>query len=207
MNIFSHLQIEPVKQLLKILNESTIPFVLSIAGGSCSGKTSLSIYLKEKTECVVLPMDSFYKPISKIPIYSSGIPAFDHPNAFEIDLLSSVIQELRRGHKSSIPIYQYYNLDDGRNPDDTITIEPGGPIIIDGILSYYESVRHLVDYSVFLERDPLLQRQSRISKDFAERGVTRERSAEIYDNMVTPLYKSFVLQQKSVVDLVISSPT
>lgn len=186
-------KVDEIIQEIKRIKSFTI---ISICGGSCVGKTTLANYFYSLGLGNILPMDAFYKPIPDINEFLPGIPAFDSPDAFDFALLNTSINNLRKGFQIEIPVYNYSNTKIGRDESRTSLVIPTKVIFLDGILSYHEDIKLNIDFGIFIERDQNKCLLSRIKKDIAERGVTEERSREIYINMTVPLYKKYVESQK-----------
>lgn len=198
---------EPVQQLIDLVENSKDSLIVSICGGSCSGKTILANYLSSLGVGKSLLMDNFYRRIPDIEEYLPGIPAFDSPHAFELDRLSRTLKDIKNGIQVETPIYNYYRTEEGRDSQRMGTFVPSRVTFLDGILSYCEEVRHHVDYAIFLERSDDKRKKARIAKDVAERGVSIGRSIEIYSKMTCPLYEKYVLPQKQVAHfLLINEP-
>ena len=194
--MYAFFRYEPIKKIISIIESSKKTLIISICGGSCAGKTTLAQHLEFLGLGSVLAMDNFYKPISEIEEYKKGIPAFDTPGAFEIDRLIYSLTELRNGNIVQIPSYLYSKIENGRDNSRVNIVKPSKIILLDGILSYCDEISDHVDFALFVNRDPIKRRKSRIVRDVKERGVSSERAAEIYDKMVIPLYENIVLPQR-----------
>ena len=110
-------------------------FIIGIAGGTGSGKTTVVRKLLErlpKGEVVVIPQDSYYKDSSSVPIEERQNINFDHPNAFDWPLLAKHIEMLKQGQAVEQPIYSYLTC---TRQEETIHIEPKEVIIVEGIMA------------------------------------------------------------------------
>ena len=120
--------------------------IIGIAGGTGSGKTTVVKKIIEslpKNEVVLIPQDSYYKDSSNVPVEKRQSINFDHPNAFDWELLSEHISRLREGKSIEQPIYSYLTCT--RQPE-TIHVEPCEVIIIEGILALCDpTLRDLMD--------------------------------------------------------------
>jgi uridine kinase len=202
--LFPFFNAQPVKDLIKAIERSpNKTLLISICGGSCSGKTALADYFASLNIGKVLPMDAYYKPVSAIKEYADGIPAFDAPDAFELQRLINDLISVCNGQPIELPVYLYQKIKNGRDTTRTELFHPTRVTFFDGILSFCEELRPHVDYALFIERDNKARRKSRIERDRKERGVPAERSALLYDTMQTALFEQFILPQKQAAGYVV----
>ena len=129
--------------------------IIGIAGGTGSGKTTVVreiVASLPEGEVAVLPLDSYYKDSSHVPVEERQSINFDHPNAFDWDLLSEHISMLRRGEAIEQPVYSFLTCT--RQPE-TIHIEPRKVVIIEGILALSDKqLCDLMDLRIFVDADP-----------------------------------------------------
>lgn len=203
--VFAYLESDVVKEILERTKCSKSVTIFAICGGSCTGKTTLANYISSLGLGNILPMDAFYKPIQQIPQYLSGIPAFDSPSAFDLDLLKVSIKRLKMRERTKIPVYRYSNIESGRDLTKEQFINPHNLIILDGILSLCEKVRSLVDISLYLERNQLDCFNDRINRDTNERGVDEQSAIEMYNRMTIPLFEKYIVPQKLIADFVLEN--
>ena len=196
--MYPFLHSKAVGELEKHINSQSGIQIISICGGSCSGKTTLCEYLQACGIGNVLSMDSFYKPITEISLFRPGIPAFDTPDAFDLNLIIDSLIKVKQGITVQHPVYEYSNLPSGRDITKYKTFVPASVNLFDGILSYCNELIPYVDYAVYVDRPDTARRTSRIARDTVERGVTSERVATLYDQMVRPLHNHFILPQKNL---------
>lgn len=194
-----------IEKLIDKINTYNKPSIISICGGSCAGKTTLAKYLAKQTDAAILSMDAYYRNIQDIPEYLPGLPAFDSPAAFDLNLLGEHLKLRLSGKVIESPVYEYSKINTGRNPYKKKIIPSNRITIFDGILSYFKILRSYITLSIFVDRDEIERRKARITRDIAERGVTLERSIYIYDNMTVPLFSLHVLPQRMEVDVIISN--
>ena len=178
--------------------------IIGIAGGTGSGKTTVVRKLVEALpagEVVVLPQDSYYKDSSNVPVEERQNINFDHPNAFDWELLSRHIEMLKEGKPIEQPIYSYLTCT--RQPE-TIHIEPKDVIIIEGILALCDpNLRNLMDLKVFVDADSDERLIRVIQRDVIERGRTAEAVMERYTRVLKPMHLQFIEPTKRYADLVV----
>ncbi len=178
--------------------------IIGIAGGTGSGKTTVVKRIIEslsENEVAVLPLDSYYKDSSHIPIEERQNINFDHPNAFDWELLSKHITMLRNGETIEQPIYSYIT---STRQKETIHIEPRKVVIIEGILALSDKkLRKLMDLRIFVDADPDERLIRVIQRDVIERGRTAEAVMERYVKVLKPMHLEFIEPAKRVADLII----
>ena len=178
--------------------------IIGIAGGTGSGKTTVVkriIEILSKDEVTVLPLDSYYKDSSHIPAEERQNINFDHPNAFDWDLLSKHIAMLREGKAIEQPVYSY--ITSTRQPE-TIHIEPREVVIIEGILALSDKkLCSQMDLRIFVDADPDERLIRVIQRDVVERGRTAEAVMERYVKVLKPMHLEFIEPSKRLADLII----
>ena len=178
--------------------------IIGIAGGTGSGKTTVVKRIVERLsadEVAVLPLDSYYKDSSHVPAELRQNINFDHPNAFDWDLLSEHVSMLREGKAIEQPVYSFLTC--MRQPE-TVHIEPRKVIIIEGILAL--SDRQLcgqMDLRIFVDADPDERLIRVIRRDMQERGRTAEAVMERYVKVLKPMHMEFIEPAKVVAYLII----
>lgn len=178
--------------------------IIGIAGGTGSGKTTVVKKIVESLaadEVAVLPLDSYYKDSSMVPVEERQNINFDHPNAFDWELLSEHIDMLRRGQAIEQPVYSYLTCT--RQPE-TVHVEPRKVIIIEGILALSDrKLCRQMDLRIFVDADPDERLIRVIQRDVLERGRTAEAVMERYVKVLKPMHLEFIEPAKRVADLVI----
>lgn len=178
--------------------------IIGIAGGTGSGKTTVVKNIIEslpKNEVVLLPQDSYYKDSSHVPVEERQNINFDHPNAFEWDLLSKHILMLKKGEAIEQPIYSYLTC---TRQAETIHVEPREVIIIEGILALSDKkLRSLMDLKIFVDADPDERLIRVIQRDVVERGRTAEAVMKRYMQVLKPMHQEFIEPCKRYADLII----
>ena len=179
-------------------------FIIGIAGGTGSGKTTVVRRLTErlpKGEVVVIPQDSYYKDSSHVPVEERQNINFDHPDAFEWSLLEKHICELREGKAIEQPTYSYITCT--RQPE-TIHIEPKEVVIIEGILALCDPrMRDQMDLKIFVDADADDRLIRVIKRDIVERGRTTEAVIERYQRVLKPMHEQFIEPCKRYADVIV----
>ncbi len=179
-------------------------FIIGIAGGTGSGKTTVVKKLIErlpKGEVVVIPQDSYYKDSSNVPVEERQNINFDHPNAFDWDLLNEQLNELKEGKAIEQPIYSYITC---TRQAETVHVEPREVIIIEGIMALCdEKLRQEMDLKIFVDADGDDRLIRVIQRDIIERGRTTEAVMERYTRILKPMHEQFIEPCKRYADLII----
>lgn len=178
--------------------------VIGIAGGSCSGKTSVTkaIYdVFQKSSVVVIEQDYYYKDQSHMTMEERLQQNYDHPLAFDNDLLIQHLQQLMNGHSIEKPVYDYVNH---TRSNEVIYVEPKNVIILEGILVLEDKrLRELMDIKVFVDTDSDLRIIRRLARDIKERGRTIDSVIDQYLNAVRPIHNLFIEPTKRYADIII----
>lgn len=180
-------------------------YIIGIAGGTASGKTTVVRKIVEsmpKDEVVVIPQDSYYKDSGHIPVEERQFINFDHPDAFDWELLTEQITMLRSGKPIEQPTYSYITCT--RQPE-TIHIEPRKIIIIEGIMAFVNpELRELMDLKVFVDADADERLIRLIRRDIIERGRTYEKALSRYERNVKAMHNKFIEPTKQYADIIIT---
>ncbi|MBR5604044.1 MAG: uridine kinase [Bacteroidales bacterium] len=178
--------------------------IIGIAGGTGSGKTTVVRKIMEslpQDAVVLLPQDSYYKDSSHVPVEQRQNINYDHPDAFDWDLLSEHIYQLKKGESIEQPIYSYIS---STRQSETIHIEPKEVIIIEGILALSDKkLRSLMDLKIFVDADPDERLIRVIQRDIVERGRTATAVMERYIKVLKPMHEEFIEPCKRYADLII----
>ena len=175
--------------------------IVGICGGSGSGKTTLLKRLCNEfidLKPSVFSMDNYYLPIEKQKLDENGIHNFDLPTALDREKLVTDLRQLVQGNKIIVKEY-HFNSPPDKNV--LITIEPSELIIVEGLfLFYFEEVRELLDYSVFIKVDADVQLDRRLYRDQETRGYSREAILYQWEQHVKPCYENYLLPYEEEAD-------
>ena len=178
--------------------------LIGIAGASGSGKTLVANTIMERLgseKVVMIQEDSYYKDLSDIPFSERTGRNFDHPDAFDHDLLAKHLSELLQGKAISHPIYDYKTHS---RLKETRTVGPHTVIILEGILVLSEAqLRDLMDIKVFIDTDPDICFIRRLKRDIEERGRSVDSVIKQYQETVRPMYFQFIEPSKRYADIII----
>ena len=177
--------------------------ILGIAGGTGSGKTTLTRKLIQRfgEEVSVIHHDNYYKAHHDMPYEERTRLNYDHPDSFDTELLVEALKELKKGHAVECPVYDYTIHD---RTDKTVTIRPTRVVIVEGIL-LFES-RELcdqMDIKIFVDTDADVRILRRIVRDVRDRGRSLESVINQYLNTVKPMHEQFVEPSKRRADVII----
>ena len=178
-------------------------FVVGIAGGTGAGKTTVSRLIAESVgESVTrIPMDNYYEDLSHMDLEERSNVNYDHPDAFEWDLMREQLQRLLSGQSVEMPQYDFeiHNRKDERE-----TVEPTEVIILEGILSLYDDeINEMLDLRLYVETDADVRILRRIERDVIDRGRDLEGVIGQYLSTVKPMHEQFIEPTKKAADLVI----
>ncbi len=179
--------------------------VIGIAGGSASGKTSISQKVfdnfKDYKSVVVVRQDDYYKDQTDKPMEERVKNNYDHPFAFDTDLLVEDIKALKAGVTIQKPLYDF--TEHNRSKDVEV-IEPCDVILLEGIFVLNEeSVRTLCDIKIFVDTDADIRFIRRMVRDINERGRSVDSVVNQYMNTVRPMHEQFIEPSKRYADIII----
>lgn len=180
------------------------PLVIGIAGGSGSGKTSVTnaIYdVFKDHSVVVIEHDYYYKDQSHLSFEERLETNYDHPLAFDTDLLIQHVHRLLKREPIEKPIYDYT---EHTRSKETMMIEPKDVIIVEGILILEDAeLRDLMDIKLFVDTDADLRIVRRILRDIHERGRSIDSVIEQYLTVVRPMHNQFIEPTKKYADIIV----
>ena len=179
--------------------------MIGIAGGSGSGKSTFTNRLKKEfgDQVTVIYHDNYYRSNDGIPVEVRQKVNYDHPDAFETDLLIAHLKALRRGESVQCPVYNYA---EHNRSQETVELRPSRIIIIEGILVLENpELRSLFDIKIYVEADADERIIRRIIRDVKERGRHVEDISEQYLTTVKPMHYLYVEPTKALADIVINS--
>ncbi|MEG0450271.1 MAG: uridine kinase [Lysinibacillus sp.] len=180
------------------------PVIIGIAGGSCSGKTSVTHAIYEvfrDHSVVVIEQDFYYKNQSHITFEERLATNYDHPLAFDTDLLIEHVHALLDRQAIDKPVYDYVQH---TRSEEIVHIEPVDVIILEGILVLEdERLRNLMDIKLFVDTDSDLRIIRRIMRDIKDRGRTTDSVIEQYLSVVRPMHNLYIEPTKRYADIII----
>ena len=179
-------------------------FVIGVAGGSGSGKTTVVRRIVDSLgpdQVTLLDHDRYYRDRNDLRLEERAALNYDHPNALETDLLVDHVRELRSGKAVDVPQYDFTRH---ARLSETKTFQPRRALIVEGILVFTDAaLRDLMDIKVFVDTDSDTRFIRRLRRDVAERGRTMESVIEQYQNTVKPMHLEFVEPSKRYADVII----
>jgi uridine kinase len=186
------------------MSDQTKPFVLGIAGGSGSGKSTVARALLDALAPgagVLIEQDHYYRSQSHLAPEERQRVNYDHPDALEVELLAAHIDELRAGRAIERPTYDFAVHD--RAPSG-VRIEPARVIVVEGILVLFETrLRQRFDAKLFVDTDADIRLMRRIRRDLEQRGRTFAQIRKQYYESVRPMHTAFVEPSKRFADLIV----
>lgn len=178
--------------------------LIGIAGGSGSGKTTLANTLISyfgKNEVSLLRHDNYYKRLDNIPFEERVKVNYDHPDAFDTDLLCGHIMDLKAGKAIDMPVYDYSIHN---RSDKIIRVQPNPVIILEGILILAEPrLVDLMDFKIYVDTDADERILRRIIRDVKERGRSLDSVITQYRETVKPMHDQFVEPSKRKANIII----
>ncbi|MDQ2651077.1 MAG: uridine kinase [Actinomycetota bacterium] len=182
----------------------TRPFVLGVAGGSGSGKTTVAerlAQLRGPDDVALLRLDSYYLDRSHLPFEERAGVDYDHPDEFDWNLLLRHVDALHAGQAIDVPVYDFATH---TRAGETITVAPARIVVVEGILVLYEAaLRERLDLAVFVDTDADVRFIRRLERDVSERGRTPESVIEQYLGTVRPAHLQFVEPSKRYADVIV----
>ena len=186
------------------VSDADRPYLIGVAGGSNSGKTTIAERLADvigTEELSLIRLDSYYISMRDEPIEVRAAVNYDHPDAFDWDLLYRHLQRLTAGESVQVPVYDYTIYD---RTDEFELVVPGKVVIVEGILVLWEPrLRGMLDLKVFVDTPADLRVIRRLQRDVAERGRTQESILEQYLTTVRPSHEQFIEPSKRYADVIV----
>jgi len=180
------------------------PIIIGVTGGSGSGKTSVSHAILNHFphhSIMMMEHDSYYKDQSDLPFEKRLKTNYDHPFAFDTDLLIEHLYKLLDYETIEKPVYDYVAH---TRSSQTIIQEPKEVIIVEGILILEdERLRNLMDIKIYVDTDDDIRIIRRIKRDMDERGRTLDSVIEQYLSVVKPMYHQFIEPTKRYADVIV----
>ena len=181
------------------------PLIIGIAGGTASGKTSISRHIKETysdvTSVLIIRQDDYYKDQSDRPMEERVKTNYDHPDAFDNDLLLAQINDLINGKTINKPTYDFLKH---TRSDVTEVCYPCDVLILEGLFVLEDpKIRNILDVKVFVDTAADIRFIRRLLRDAKERGRTMDSVVTQYTNTVRPMHESFIEPSKRYADIII----
>ncbi len=180
------------------------PFVVGIAGGTGSGKTTVANRLRSafaSDQVVLLQHDFYYRSRADLSFREREQLNFDHPSALESELLIEHIEALVRGQKVAVPLYDFSTH---LRKEETRQVNPAPIVLVEGILILFEPrLRELFDLKIYVDTDADLRIMRRIERDLLERQRSFEQVRDQYNETVRPMHLQFVEPSKRYADVII----
>lgn len=180
------------------------PIIIGVTGGSGSGKTSVSRAIFEKLgdhSILQIEEDSYYKSQDDKPMEQRVSVNYDHPDAFDTDLLIEQLTELLNYRAIDKPVYDYTIHTRSK---ETVHVEPKDVIVLEGILVLNDPrLRDLMDIKIFVDTDDDIRIIRRIKRDMEERGRSLQSIIDQYMKTVKPMYHQFIEPTKRYADVIV----
>jgi uridine kinase len=180
------------------------PFLLGVAGGSGSGKTTVAERLAGLvggTDLALLRLDAYYRDRNHLPFEERSAINYDHPDAFDWPLLLDHVQALADGLPVQVPVYDFATY--LRLPE-RVTVTPARIVVVEGILVLYEpELRERFDLKVFVDTDADVRFIRRLERDVTQRDRSTESVIEQYLATVRPSHQQFIEPSKRYADVIV----
>lgn len=179
------------------------PIIIGIAGGTGSGKSTLANNIRKEFEnnITMLSHDYYYKSHSELSFDERKKLNFDHPHAFDTDLLIDHLHRLKKGEVIQRPNYSFVKH---IREDETVEVVPKKVIIVDGILIFEnKELRNMMDIKIFVDTDADIRFIRRLTRDVRDRGRTLDSVIEQYKTTVKPMHEEFVEPSKKYADIIV----
>ena len=177
--------------------------VIGIAGGTGSGKTTLTKRLKDTfgNDVSVVYHDNYYKAHPNMTYAERAALNYDHPDAFATELMVEDLRQLCEGKTIHCPVYDYTIHN---RSDQTVEVRPTKVVIVEGILIFADkALRDLMDIKIFVDTDADVRILRRILRDVKERGRSLDSVIEQYLTTVKPMHEQFVQPSRQYADIVV----
>lgn len=180
------------------------PLVVGIAGGTASGKTTVARKIHEAlrgSRVAFIDQDAYYRDLSDMDLADRREVNFDHPDAFDTDLLVSQLRALKAGAAVHKPVYNFVTSTREKH---TTTVDPGDIVLIEGILVLHmEAVRSELDVRIFVDAEDDVRIIRRLTRDIKERGRDFDHVVQQYFRHVRPMHMGFVEPSKRWADIIV----
>ncbi len=182
----------------------TPPLVVGIAGGTASGKTTVTRKIREalsSARVAFIDQDSYYRDLSELSLAERREVNFDHPDAFDTDLLVDHLKKLKDGGAIEKPVYNFVT---STRESRTVRVDPGDIVLIEGILVLHiEPIRKELDVRIFVDAEDDVRIIRRLTRDIKERGRDFDHVVTQYFRHVRPMHMGFVEPSKRHADIIV----
>jgi uridine kinase len=180
------------------------PLIIGLAGGTGSGKTTVTNVILQRvgaSNLAYLPHDAYYRNFSDLPKTRHNLINWDHPDSLETDLMIEHVRQLKAGQAIERPVYDFTT---NARTAQTVHVDPHPIVMVEGILIFADpQLRALFDVKIFVDTDPDLRFIRRLERDIRERGRTAESVIQQYLHTVRPMHLEFVEPSKRYADVII----
>lgn len=189
------------------------PFLIGVAGGSASGKSTVCAKIMEQLgqdgvesnqrRVAIISQDSFYRELCEEEAEDAKVGNFDfdHPDAFDFEMTLDTLRKVKAGETVEIPVYDSVNA---TRKKESTTIYSADVIMFEGILTiYFKEIRDMLDMKLFVDTDSDTRLSRRVLRDTQERGRDLEQVLATYSNFVKPAFEEFCLPTKKYADVII----
>ena len=180
------------------------PYIIGIAGGSGSGKSTFAARIKEAfpTQVSLVSCDNYYLPHDDLPLEERAHLNYDAPEALEFDLMVKHLEQLKNGQVALCPVYDFTQH---TRSDKVTEIKPRPIILIDGILIFHdESLRNCMNLKIYVETDADERILRRARRDMQERGRNLDSVIDQYLSTVKPMHNTYVKPTKVFADIILN---
>ena len=182
----------------------SLPLVVGIAGGTASGKTTVARKIRDAlttSRVAFVDQDSYYRDLKELSLEQRREVNFDHPDAFDTELMVQHIRALKSGKAIEKPTYDYVQSTRALK---TVTVNPADIILVEGILVLHlEAVRSELDVKIFVETEDDIRIIRRLTRDIRERGRDFDHVVHQYLQQVRPMHMAFIEPSKRYADIVV----
>jgi uridine kinase len=180
------------------------PLVVGIAGGTASGKTTVTRKIHEallSAKVAFIDQDSYYRDLPDLSLEERRAFNFDHPDAFDTELLVRQIRDLKRNKAVEKPVYNFVT---SRREPKTVRVDPGELVLIEGILVLHiPAVREELDVKIFVDAEDDVRIIRRLTRDIKDRGRDFDHVVNQYFRHVRPMHMGFVEPSKRYADIIV----
>ena len=180
------------------------PYIIGIAGGSGSGKSTFAGRLKQAfpEQISLISCDNYYLPHDELPLEQRAHLNYDAPEALEFDLMVQHLEKLKNGKTALCPVYDFTKH---TRSDKVTKIEPRPIVLIDGILIFHDvALRECMDLKIYVETDADERILRRAKRDMQERGRDLDSVIDQYLTTVKPMHNTYVNPTKVFADIILN---